>query len=188
MPVVDRSVGETALERVRDALGSLATSVELNYEQVDITCDPGSVVEVVTKLKETPGIECRFFTFLSAVDRTAFGGDEKPDEERGTPLEVLIHLYSPDHATHVNVHVPVDINAPRCPSITSVFGGALWAERETHEMFGVHFEGHPNLTNLYLPEDFEGHPLRRTFKLRTRMVKPWPGAKDPEEAAGGGRG
>lgn len=188
MPVLDRSVGETALERVTGALGDLVSDAKLNYDQVDLQCQPSNLVEVVTRLKETSGIECRFFTFLSAVDRTAFGGDEKPDEERGNPLEVLIHLYSPDHATHVNIHVPVDPANPTCPSITSVFGGAQWAERETHEMFGIHFEGHPNLTNLYLPEDFEGNPLRRSFKLPTRMVKPWPGAKDPEEAAGGGRG
>jgi NADH:ubiquinone oxidoreductase subunit C len=188
VPVVERVVGQEALDRVTGALGSLVTEARLNFEQVDVVCAPSNVVEVVGKLREAKGIEARFFTFLSAVDRTAFGGEERPDAERGTPLEVLIHLYSPDHTTHINVHVPVDANDPRCPSITGVFGGALWAERECAEMFGIVFEGHPNLTNLYLPEDFEGHPLRRAFKLPTRMVKPWPGAKDPEEAAGGGRG
>jgi NADH:ubiquinone oxidoreductase subunit C len=188
MPVVERVSGEAALERVRDALGGLASEVTLNYEQVDIVCDPANVVEAVTKLRDAKGLECKFFTFLSGVDRSTFGGDEKADEDRGRPLEVLIHLYSPDHTTHVNIHVPVDEAAPRCPSVTDVFGGALWAERETHEMFGIFFEGHPHLVNLYLPEDFEGTPLRKSFKLPSRLVKQWPGAKDPEEAAGGGRG
>jgi NADH-quinone oxidoreductase subunit C len=54
-------------------------------------------------------------------------------------------------------------------------------------MFGIDFEGHPGLINLYLPEDFDGHPGLRSFKLPSRFVKDWPGAKDPEEAAGGGR-
>jgi NADH:ubiquinone oxidoreductase subunit C len=54
-------------------------------------------------------------------------------------------------------------------------------------MFGVEFEGNSNLSNLYLPEDFEGHPLLRSFKLPSRFVKAWPGAKDPEEASAGGR-
>jgi NADH:ubiquinone oxidoreductase subunit C len=87
----------------------------------------------------------------------------------------------------VNVHVPVDPESPECPSITAVFRGALWQERECHEMFGIVFDGHPGLSNLYLPEDFEGHPGRRSFKLPSRAVKDWPGAKDPDEAAAGGR-
>ena len=86
------------------------------------------------------------------------------------------------------MHVPVDAESPHCPSITDLYRGAEWHEREAHEMFGVHFEGHPGLTNLFLPEDFEGHPLRKSFKLPSRSVKPWPGAKDPEEASAGGRG
>jgi NADH:ubiquinone oxidoreductase subunit C len=165
VPVTDRVVGQQALDRVTSELGSLVSDARINFDQIDVTCTPDNLVEVVGKLRQAPGIEARFFTFLSAVDRTAFGGEERPDEERGTPLEVLVHLYSPDHATHINIHV-----------------------RECAEMFGIEFTGHPNLTNLYLPEDFEGNPLRKAFKLPTRMVKPWPGAKDPEEAAGGGRG
>jgi NADH:ubiquinone oxidoreductase subunit C len=52
-------------------------------------------------------------------------------------------------------------------------------------MFGVTFEGHPNPKNLYLPDDFEGHPLLKSFKLASRTYKSWPGAKDPSEAEGG---
>jgi NADH:ubiquinone oxidoreductase subunit C len=55
-------------------------------------------------------------------------------------------------------------------------------------MFGIHFTDHPNLTTLYLSEDFEGHPMLKSFKLPARsFVKDWPGAKDPDEAAAGGR-
>jgi NADH-quinone oxidoreductase subunit C len=81
----------------------------------------------------------------------------------------------------------VDLEAPSCPSITDLFHGALWHERETHEMFGIDFAGHPRLVNLYLPEDFVGNPMRKAFKLPGRVIKDWPGAKDPEEAAAGGR-
>jgi NADH:ubiquinone oxidoreductase subunit C len=171
---------EEALERVRAAVGSRARAVDLNFEQVDLGCDPENLVEVVTALRDAEGLACRFFTFMSGIDRSEFG-------DEGGGLEVLVHLYSPDHVIHVNVHVPVDADEPTCPSLSGVFAGALWQERECHEMFGVVFENHPRLANLYLPEDFEGHPLRKSFKLPSRAIKEWPGAKDPEEAAAGGR-
>jgi NADH-quinone oxidoreductase subunit C len=175
-----RTPPEDALERVRSAVGERVADLRLNFEQVDLTCEPTELVEVLTELRDGPELACRFFTFLSGVDRSELG-------EGGGSLEVLIHLYSPEHVLHVNIHVPVDAEKPKCPSVTGVFRGAEWQERECHEMFGIEFEGHPRLSNLYLPEDFEGHPLRRSFKLPSRTIKEWPGAKDPEEAAAGGR-
>jgi NADH:ubiquinone oxidoreductase subunit C len=171
---------DDALERVRSAVGSRARDVRLIFEQVDLVCEPDDLVEVATVLRDDPSVSCRFFTFLSGIDRSQFG-------DAGGGLEVLVHLYSPDNVLHVNVHVPVASEEPTCPSISGVFSGAVWQERECHEMFGVTFEGHPRLSNLYLPEDFEGHPLLKSFKLPSRSIKEWPGAKDPEEAAAGGR-
>lgn len=183
MPVIEKLSPERALERVEKVLGAAATLTGVNHGQVDITCSPDNVVDVVRNLRDADGVRCEYFTFLSGVDRSEFGG---VGSEKAGGLEVLIHLYSPDHVMHVNIHVPVDFANPTCPSITDVFKGALWHERETHEMFGIDFEGHPKLVNLYLPEDFVGNPLRRSFKLPSRSIKDWPGAKDPEEAAGGG--
>ena len=174
---------EEALERAQKALGERVSEVRLNFGQVDLICPPDALVGVCETLRDDPEIACRFFTFLSAVDRSEFG----EDNGGGRPLEVLIHLYSPEHVFHVNIHVPVDPAAPKCPTLTGVFAGANWHERECHEMFGIDFEGHPSLVNLYLPEDFDGHPGLKAFKLPSRFVKDWPGAKDPEEAAAGGR-
>lgn len=76
----------------------------------------------------------------------------------------------------------------RLASWLPVFAGVNWHERETHEMFGITFDGHPHLVNLYLPGEFEGFPLRKTFPLLARQVKPWPGIVDvepmPAEAGG----
>jgi NADH-quinone oxidoreductase subunit C len=177
---------EEALERVRSALGERAADAKLNYDQVDFTCAPDNLVEVMTTLRDADGLRCRFFTFLSAIDRSEAGGSDDGGAASGS-LEVLVHVYSPDHVIHVNVHVPVDASGPTCPSITGVYAGAGWHERETWEMFGIDFPGHPSLVHLYLPEDFQGHPLLKSFKLPSRVVKEWPGAKDPEEAAAGGR-
>ena len=171
---------DDALGRVEEAVGSKVSELRLNFGHVDAVCAPEDLVEVVTKLRDESPLLCEFFTFLSGIDRSEFG-------DEGGGLEVFIHLYSPQHVFHVNLHVPVDPAAPVCPTISEVYRGALWQERECHEMFGIEFEGHPGLTNLYLPEDFEGHPGLRSFKLPSRTVKDWPGAKDPEEAAAGGR-
>ena len=186
MPVIEKVAPEQALERVRAELGDLAADINLNWGHVDVRCEPANLQQVAHRLRDGKGIECRFFTFLSAVDWTTFGGEEGNAAELPAPYEVLIHLYSPDYVIHVNIHVPLKEELI-CPTISRVFGGALWHEREAAEMFGIFFEGHPGLTNLYLPEDFEGHPLRKSFKLPTRIIKEWPGAKDPGEAAAGGR-
>lgn len=177
---LDRLTAEDALQRVSSLLGDRAREARLNVGQVDFVCDTSSLVEVVSALRDDAELRLSFFTFLTAIDRSEFA-----DEPGG--LEVLVHLYSPDRAVHVNIHVPLDADNPTCPSLTGLFRGSDWHERETAEMFGIDFEGHPRLVNLYLPEDFEGHPLRRSFKIPTRSVKEWPGAKDPEEAAAGGR-
>ena len=69
-------------------------------------------------------------------------------------------------------------------SWTSVYPGADWHERETWEMYGIGFNGHPALRHLYLPAEFEGHPLRKDFPLLAREVKPWPGLVDVEPMPG----
>jgi NADH-quinone oxidoreductase subunit C len=174
---------EEALDRVQSALGDSVSGARVNFGQVDMTCETDALIGVLEKLRDDDQLLCRFFTFLSAIDRSEFGEDKGGDR----PLEVLIHLYSPQHVFHVNIHVPMDPAKPSCPTTTRVFAGASWHERECHELFGIDFDGHPNLVNLYLPEDFDGHPGLRSFKLPSRFVKSWPGAKDPEEAAAGGK-
>jgi NADH-quinone oxidoreductase subunit C len=187
--LIERVDPQEALDRAESLLGARVRDLRLNHGQIDLVCDTADFVSVVTALRDDELLKFDFFTFLSAIDRSEFGGSEKEDDEdpERHRLEVLVHLYSPSHAIHVNIHVPVSADEPVCPSITSLFAGANWHERETAEMFGIDFEGHPRLVNLYLPEDFEGNPLRRSFKLPSRQIKEWPGAKDPEEAAAGGR-
>jgi NADH-quinone oxidoreductase subunit C len=78
----------------------------------------------------------------------------------------------------------VDDSTMRAESWVSVYPGADWHEREAWEMFGIVFDGHPSLRHLYLPSEFEGHPLRKDFPLLAREVKPWPGLVDVEPMPG----
>lgn len=121
---------------------------------------------------------CGYFDWLSAVDELADG------------FFVVAHLAAvgagAGQLRHLLLRTRVPRDNPELPSATSWFPGAAWHERETHEMFGVNFTGHPHLVPLLLPEEFEGHPLRKEFVLAARVAKAWPGAKEPGESGHGG--
>ena len=113
----------------------------------------------------------------TAEDTVRLGGGE-------TRFQLLAQLHAPSRhaAVIIKADVPDDDGRPSAvPSIIDVFAGADWHEREAYEMFGLVFEGHPNLEHIYLPTEFEGHPLRKDFPLLARAVKPWPGVVDIEE-------
>jgi NADH-quinone oxidoreductase subunit C len=141
----------------------------VNYGTVELTASPEEVVEVVRTLREDPSLACEYFDFLSAVDWMDEG------------FEILVVLTSIRHGPTVCVKVRLAADDPHMPTLTGVFRGADWHERETAEMFGIRFDGHHNLAKLYLPEDFEGHPLRKSFALASRVYKPWPGEKEFEK-------
>ena len=141
-----------------------------------------------------------YFCFLSAIDwlPSPFGkGEEDPTEpapERdstikqgytggSTRFQVIARVMQPFSSLGVNIKVDVD-DSMAIDSWCSVYAGANWHERETHEMFGIGFHGHPDLRNMYLPTDFEGFPLRKDFPLLARIVKPWPGIVDVEPLPG----
>ncbi len=112
-----------------------------------------------------------FFDWLAGVDELAEG------------FAVVVHLWSTADRTGVLIRTRVPRDAPTVASIVDIYPGAAWPERETHEMFGVDFAGHPGgLRPLLLPPEFEGHPLRKEFVLASRVAKPWPGAKEPGES------
>ena len=152
-------------------------------------------------LRDTLGFH--YFCFLSAIDwmPSPYGrGEDDPTEpapvrdttiRQGyaggfTRMQVFARVSNP--VTHVGVIIKVDVpdDSLTLESIHDVYAGANWHERETHEMFGIVFNGHPDLRNMYLPADFEGHPLRKDFPLLSRMIKPWPGIVDVEPLPGGG--
>lgn len=107
-------------------------------------------------------------------------------------FQVFAHVESTRGHVGVTLKTDVDDSDPRAESWVDVYPGADWHERECWEMFGIAFDGHPNLRRIYLPAEFEGHPLRKDFPLLSREVKPWPGLVDvegmPGDAAGAEEG
>ncbi len=137
-------------------------------------------VEAVTALRDQ-GLD--FFSWLSAIDwarEVAVGDTVEAPDELDERYEVLCRLSNvvDDRGVTLSTDLPKD--APAIDSLVGVFGGAAWHEREAHEMFGIEFRGHPRLIKLYLPDAFEGFPLRKSYPLLSREVKPWPGLVDVE--------
>jgi NADH-quinone oxidoreductase subunit C len=143
---------------------------------VDVPADRWA--SAIMSARDDPKLSCDFFDFLCAVDETG--------SEQGEDFAVVAHVWSTTlkHGVVIRTRVPRD--APHVESIVDVYIGAAWHEREAHEMYGVHFDGYPgDLLPLLLPDGFEGHPMRKDFVLASRVVKSWPGAKEPGESEGG---
>ena len=193
---------EQLLSDVSACLGSALVQSHINIgNDLCVRVATDAWATSAAALKTSLGFD--YFCFLSAIDwlPSPFGkGEEDPTAEpverdteikQGlaggeTRLQVFARLVN--HRTHVGITMKADVPdaTPVVPSWVSVFTGANWHEREAHEMFGISFAGHPDLRNMYLPTDFEGHPLRKDFPLLARMVKPWPGIVDVEPLPGGG--
>ena len=144
-----------------------AVEPEVSYGTLTATVAPGDWRRVAELAQRGPDLACNFFDFLCGVDEEADG------------IAVVLHVYSTSHRHHLQVRTVVARDGGHLPTLSDLWAGADWHERETAELFGVGFDGHPNLAKLLLPEEFEGHPLRKEFALLTREAKPWPGAKEP---------
>ena len=106
-------------------------------------------------LAREPGLR---FTYLSDITAT----DQFPIEPR---FELNYHLVSLERRERVRLKVRVSGDDPVVPSVTSVWPGANWHEREAFDLMGVRFEGHPDLTRILMPDDWEGHPLRKDYPV-----------------------
>jgi len=150
------------------------------------------LLEVARTLKEGPAFQMNFLMDLTAVDFSAFGkkpspaffassgvavkpSPEIPDEDPwpGPPgparFVVVYHLFSLPLKHRLRLEVPVDETDAEVDSVTSLWAGADWLEREVWDMFGIRFRGHSNLKRLLMYEEFVGHPLRKDYPVNKRQ-------------------
>lgn len=163
-------------DRVASAVGGTA---EIQFDTVKVRVSADSWVDAHQTARDE--LDLVFFSWLSAIDwsNEVAAGDalEEEVEER---FEILSALSNVTDGELVVLSTDVSSGSPSISSLVEVYAGANWHEREAHEMFGIAFEGHPNLAHLYLPDSFMGNPLRKSFPLLSREVKPWPGTVDVE--------
>ena len=159
--------------------------------------------EAADVAREKAGL--RWFDFLSAIDwlPSPYGRYEDssvdvpfpppmPDRSAAVPgyaggdarIQVLASVAKAGTDLRVLLKADVPDDDLRIGTWVRSYAGAAWHEREAHEMFGIGFDGNDDLRHIYLPTEFEGHPLRKEFPLLARVVKPWPGIVDVEPMPG----
>jgi NADH-quinone oxidoreductase subunit C len=149
-------------ETVARALPGSVTSYQDAFGELTITAEAKDIVKVVTFLRDDP--RCLFWCI---IDVTAV---DWPQRERR--FDVVYHLLSPKANVRIRVKVEAD-ETTLVPSIIEVFPGADWFERETYDLYGVLFTGHPDMRRILTDYGFEGHPLRKDFPLTGFVEVRW---------------
>ena len=162
-----------------NSIQSSFKNTSYNFDTLKINVDISSWIDTHKILKKDFNLS--FFNWLSAVDwdNEVKTGDA-PKEPVTPSFEILSCLSQTNSNNLVISSTVISKENAEIESLVDVFAGANWHEREAYEMFGINFLNHPNLTKLYLPDDYGGNPLLKSFELISREVKPWPGDVDVE--------
>jgi NADH-quinone oxidoreductase subunit C len=141
-------------EFLAESLGSKLLSSATTFGELTLVVASADIVEVATFLRDDP--QCQFKSFVDIC------GVDYP--QRVDRFEVVYHLLSPRLNHRIRIKVRTGEDEP-VPSITGVFAGADWFEREAYDLYGILFTGHPDLRRILTDYGFEGHPLRKDFPL-----------------------
>jgi NADH-quinone oxidoreductase subunit C len=148
--------------RIEGALPGVVTGHAVTHGELTIAAQAAEIVRVVTFLRDDPGCDFRCIIDVTAVDW--------PSREKR--FDVVYHFLSPTKNARVRVKIETDEATP-IASIIDVFPGATWFERETYDLYGVLFSGHPDMRRLLTDYGFQGHPLRKDFPLTGFVEVRW---------------
>lgn len=123
--------------------------------ELTIKLDKKNIVKVCKFLKENEELDFRLCEDVTAIDWA----------KRTDRFTVVYHIFSLKHNFRLRLKADVDESDCSIDTVTSVWKSANWAEREAYDMYGIKFKGHPDLRRMYMPEEFEYHPLRKDFPL-----------------------
>ena len=157
---------------LRDRLGDGILGSTLAHRMFTVHVAPSAWVETFKRCRDEPLLDFDLFDSLHGVDA----------REDGFDVVAILYSTSTGNRLCLRTRCEGGREKPVCPSLTDLYRGADWMERETWDMFGIEFDGHPQLEPRILTvENFEGWPLRKDFHLASRVAKPWPGVKEPAE-------
>lgn len=147
--------GHPAVARLLTANASVVQSVKFDRDELTIWVARGSIRDACALLRDDPACPFDYLSDVTCVDWY-------PQEPR---FEVVYHLLSISKKERVRLKVKLEGASPALESITSIWPAANYFEREVYDLFGVRFTGHPYLRRLLMPEDWEGHPLRKDYPV-----------------------
>jgi NADH-quinone oxidoreductase subunit C len=150
--VPDATGLELTAQELREADPDSILGTSFYRERAELHANPATIAETLERLT------ARGYTFLASLH----GVDYWPEEPR---LGVIYEMLDMKNVDRISVKVRVPAEDPKVPSVVGMFPGANHPEREVFDMFGVVFEGHPDLRRILMPEDYEGHPQRRDFPI-----------------------
>ncbi|MEV0454798.1 NADH-quinone oxidoreductase subunit C [Catellatospora methionotrophica] len=144
-----------ALEEAYPGFSDAIERVVIDRGELTLHIVPAKIAEVCQILRDDMSLRYELCSSVSGVDYIA--------EERR--LHVVYHLTSMTYRRRIRLECAVTAAEPHLPTVTTVYPTADWQERETYDMFGVIFDGHPNLTRILMPDDWDGHPQRKDYPL-----------------------
>ena len=156
--------GAAILERVRARFGPGVVDAHDHRGDHTAIVARDALLSVLVWCRDEPALAFDMLTDLTAVDYLQY-----PGREDGPRFEVVYHLYSVPHNHRLRVKVRVEEDDAVVPSAVALWPIANWFEREVWDMFGVRFEGHPDLRRLLMYEEFVGHPLRKDYPIDRRQ-------------------
>ncbi len=143
------------VEQLTARFGSSILGQHEHRNELTFIVDKKKIVDICLFLRDDEELA---FTSL----RDLCGADYARPDDR---FEVVYNLYSMKNKFRLRLKVRVSEGDPHVPTVTGVWPGANWPERETYDMYGIQFDGHPDLRRMYMPEEFEHYPLRKDFPL-----------------------
>jgi NADH-quinone oxidoreductase subunit C len=149
---------------VKTALPDVIQDTKEFRGETTIIVEPQDLPAVMRYLRDTSGLVYNFLSDISAVDYY-------PEYTRPGRFGVSYHLYSLLHNRRLRVKTFVDEDEPIVPTVTEIWPGANWLEREVYDMMGIEFEGHPNMKRILMPNDWNGFPHRRDYPLGYETVQ-----------------
>jgi len=158
---VDRSLAS----QLQGRFGSQLKVQEQTSDHLTVSTSAVQVPEVLKYLKEDSEPRHQRLEDLTAIDESA---RRDPAERNG--FTMVYQVLSFDSATRVRIKAPLEAERPEVPSLTELWPSAAWYEREAYDLFGIGFEGHPDLKRILLPHDWEGHPLRKDYPGRATQL------------------